>query len=169
MIGKVLGYLGMLVVAGVLAQTTVTTYYLAKIDAGLHSSLQSTTDLIQIQNTIVHKNQALQGVVLTTQEMSKRLDATLKLTQIVDMHIHSIDALNADTLTINRGLVTIGDNSGQILSKVSTNTGALAQTTQDLSHSMGQLDRLIEEDRANMDQMKAYADQMNQKTPGVTG
>lgn len=167
MVGKVLGYLGMLVIAGVLGQTMVTTYYLAQIDQGLNSSLKSTNNLIQIQNSIVHKNQALQNVVSTTSEMAKQLTATLQQTVIIDQHIHSIDALNADTLAINRGLVTIGNQSGQTLSSVTGNMRQLTQVTQGLNNSITRLDQLIQQDRANMDLMKSYADQMNQKTPGV--
>lgn len=167
MIRKILGYLGMVAVAGVLAQTMVTTYYLAQIDHGLNSSLKSTKDLIQIQNSIVHKNQALQGVVNTTQDMAGRLDATLQETNMIDQHIHMINALNAQTLAINHGLVTIGNQSGQTLSNVANNMQQLSQETAGLNNSITRLDQLIQQDRANMDRMKAYADQMNSKTPGV--
>lgn len=165
MIRKVLGYAGMLVVAALLAQTMVTTYYLAQIDAGLNSSLKSTTGLIQIQNTIVHKNQTLQGVVQTTAEMANRLKGTLSQTELIDENIHNIDALNSDTLAINQGLVNIGNKSGQTLSGVAQNMKQLAQETKGLSNSLTDLNQLITQDRVNMDQMKGYANQMNQKTP----
>ncbi|MCF8563962.1 hypothetical protein LLE49_04325 [Alicyclobacillus tolerans] len=169
MIGKIAGYAGMLVVAGLLAQTMVTTQYLAKIDKGLNSSLQSTSTLVSIEGSIIKKNQALSGVVDTTKQMSKNLNATLAVSQAIDGHIHLIDKYNADTLGINRQLVGLGSSSGQTLQGVSSNMSQLAHATQSLGNSISTLDQLIQQDRKNLDQMKTYADEMNNKTPGVPG
>jgi methyl-accepting chemotaxis protein len=165
---KVLGYVGMTVMAGLLAQTMVTTYYLGKIDKGLTVSLDSTTQLISIQKAIVEKNESLKDVVSTTQAMDQQLQLTLKATQGIRANILRINELNGATLQLNQHMMTSGTASNQSLDSIYTGMTQLKQSTEELYASLDRLNGITQQDRSNLQQMKAYTEQMNRKIPGVT-
>lgn len=167
MMGKVMGYVGMTVVVGLLAQMMVTTYYLGKINVGLSDSLDSTKRLIGIQQSIIEKNKALEQVVNTTKEMDTQLVSTLAVTNSIRTNILKINELNGATLQLNRNMEVFAGQSGVSLQAIAKSTGQLQTSTQSLHDSLTKLYRYIDRDRANLQQMKAYTDQMNAKVPGV--
>lgn len=168
MIGKILGYTGLVAVIGLLLQTMATTYYLGKINSGLNTSLQSTSQLISIQNAVIEKNQSLHDVIATTKAMDQQLQTTLQTTQGIRSNILKINEINAATLEVNGRMAVSGSNSNQSLEGISTGMGQLRQSTEALYNSLVKLNELTGRDRANLHQMKAYTDQMNQKVPGVS-
>jgi hypothetical protein len=164
----VLLYAGMCAVVALLGQQMVTTYYLAKIDTGLNSSLHSTKSLATIESAIIDKNKALRDVTSTTQAMDQQLMLTLSATQTIDTHIHKIDELNAATLKINQGLVQIGQQGGTTLTTTATSLQQFADSISTLKSALAQLDQTIQRDAGNLHDMKAQTDMMNRKVPGVT-
>ncbi|HEU4963855.1 MAG TPA: hypothetical protein VFV52_08385 [Bacilli bacterium] len=164
---KIMGYLGMTVVIGLLAQTLVTTFYLAKIDAGLRASLDSTERLVGVQEAIIGKNQALQQVVSTTQAMDRKLTQTLQATQAVHGNISRINELNAVSLQLNQGMVQLGASSGADIEGIASGMRQLHEATSDLKASLAKLGQWTEQDRGNLDKIKAYTEQMNRRIPGV--
>lgn len=164
---KILGYLGMAVAAGLLVQTMVTTYYLAKIDSGLNTSLDSTGSLITIQEAIIDKNHAVKDVITTTKQMDKQLEGTLAVTQGIRTNIKLINDFNAATLDLNQNMVTSGSASGQSLQTISSGMGQLKQSTEQLFNALVNLNQITTQDRNNLRQMKSYTEQMNNKIPGV--
>lgn len=161
-------YVGMCAVIALLGQQMVTTYYLAKIDTGLNSSLHSTKSLATIESAIIDKNQALKDVASTTQAMDQQLMLTLAATQTIDTHIHKIDDLNGATLHINQGLVQLGQQGGSTLTTTASNLQQFAKSISTLKTSLAQLDQTIQTDASNLHDMKAQTDMMNRKVPGVT-
>lgn len=165
---KVLGYVGMTVVVGLLVQTMVTTYYLGKIDKGLNTSLDSTTQLISIQKAVVEKNASLTDVINTTRAMDQQLQLTLKATQGIRANILRINELNGATLQLNQNMLASGTESNQSLASISSGMNQLKQSTEDLYTALARLKQITQQDRSNLQQMKTYTQQMNQKIPGVT-
>lgn len=164
---KILGYLGMTVVIGLLTQTMVTTFYLGKIDQGLYTSLDSTSQLISIQKAVVEKNESLKDVVNTTRDMDQQLQFTLKATQGIRANILKINELNGSTLQFNQNMLASGTESNQSLGSISTGMTQLRQSTEDLNNALARLNQITQQDRSNLQQMKLYTQQMNQKIPGV--
>jgi septal ring factor EnvC (AmiA/AmiB activator) len=169
MVGKVLGTIGVVALFGILTQTLVTTYYLAKIDIGLNSSLDSTRRLVSVEHAIIDKNKALADVIQQTAHMDQQLQTTLETTQTIEQHILRINDLNAATLTINRRMAAVGAAGTRTLSDVSSAMASLNQATMSLGNYLAVLRQVVMQDRANLDLMKQYTDEMNQKTPGVAG
>jgi methyl-accepting chemotaxis protein len=167
MLIKVLKYTGMAVVIGLLLQTMVTTYYLGRIDAGLNTSLDSTEKLIEAQKIIIEKNGALHDVVEATKGMDQQLLATLEKTKAIHSNIDQINDWNYRTLLANQKMQTIGAQSDESLQEIAAGMGQLKSSTEELSKSMAKLNSLVSQDRQNLDQMKAYTDEMNRKLPGV--
>lgn len=161
-------YVGMCAVVALLLQQMVTTYYLAKIDTGLNSSLRSTASLATIESAIIDKNHALRDVVATTQGMDRQLGDTLQATQTIDAHIHKIDDLNGATLQINQGLVKLGQQGGASLTTSAASLRDFSTSMAQLKASLSQLDQTIQSDASNLHDMKAQTDTMNRKVPGVT-
>lgn len=164
---KWLYYLGTIVLLGFLVQQMVTTYYLAKIDGGLHSSLRSTARLGTIQTEIIHKNQSLHNVLAATQDISGQLQLTLKETQIIDGNIHQIDNLNLATLRVNQVLTGLGSQGQNTLGAIAASMQTLQQKISSLSGPLSQLDDTIHSDRSLLHDMRAQTDRMNAKVPGV--
>lgn len=169
MIGKVLGTIGVVALFGVLAQTQVTTYYLAKIDIGLNSSLDSTRRLVTVEQAIIDKNKTLGTVIQQTKQMDQQLASTLSETLTIEQHIFRINDLNAASLTINREMAQVGNAGAQTLTDVSDTMSKLNQATLALGNYLASLRQVVLQDRQNMDLMKQYTDEMNQKTPEVGG
>jgi type VII secretion effector (TIGR04197 family) len=167
-IRTLLMYLGMCIVVALLVQQMVTTYYLAKIDVGLNSSLHSTSQLASIQQAIIDKNKALQDVVTTTKAMDGQLGVTLQTTQTIDVHIHRIDDLNVSTLKVNQGLVGLGQQSGSALTTTASSLQQFSESISKLKTYLSQLNQTIQSDVVNIHDMKAQTDTMNSKVPGVT-
>lgn len=167
MLVKVLGYVGMAAVVGLLVQTMATTFYLAKIDQGLSTSLDSTSQLITIQQAIIEKNQSLQDVINTTHQMDSQLLLTLKATQGIRTNILQINQLNGASLELNQGMTVSGKESNVSLGSISAGMAQLKQSTEQLYNSLARLSQFTKQDSANLHQMKLYSDQMNQKVPGV--
>jgi uncharacterized protein YoxC len=164
---KLLGYLGLAGLIGLLIQTMVTTYYLSKIDTGLTVNLQTTKQLIGIEHAINEKNKALQEVASTATQMDLQLNGTLQTTKEIHANINQIDQLNDATLQANQSMVTLGAQTGQTLNGISQNMEQLKQSLEALSDSLSKLYDWTNQDRNNMAQMKQATDNMNQKVPGV--
>lgn len=164
---KVGSYIGMIVTIGILADLMTTTFELARIDKGLNSSLSSTSQLVSIEQTVTQKNQALGGLLKTTQQMSKQLGGLADTTSGIHQNISEIGQLNADTLKLNIEQESIAANSGQTLGQVIASLTSLEHATQSLSTALSGLDRVIQEDRSNLDQLRSATRTMDQKTPGV--
>jgi hypothetical protein len=169
MVGKVLGTIGVVALFGVLAQTLMTTYYLAKIDIGLNSSLDSTRRLVAVEQAIIDKNKTLGTVIRQTEQMDSQLGQTLQQTLTIEQHIFRINELNAATLTINRNMAQVGGTGAQTLADITNTMTNLNQATLSLGNYLMALRQVVMQDRQNMDLMKQYTDEMNQKTPEVGG
>jgi len=167
MIGKVLGYVGMAVLFGVLVQTMVTTHHLMRIDQGLQESLDSTERLVGIQEAIIEKNDALAGVVETTNAMDEQLRATLGATKQVHANIREINALNGATLELNEGMAVLTAETGDGLEEVAGGLQTLQGSTVELRKALEQLGVLIREDRSRISKIRGYTEEMNRKVPGV--
>jgi chromosome segregation ATPase len=161
-------YIANVIVVGVLVQQVMTTTYLAKIDYGLHSSLQSTKQLASIESSIIEKNHALQSMASTTQSMSDQLSLTLQVTMAINKNIHAIDALNQSTLDVNQTLVGLGKQSQANLASIASQLGQLNSSIGQVGGQLGQLKETIQLDASTLHDMKAQTDQMNSKVPGVT-
>ena len=168
MIMKVLGYVGMALVIGLLVQTMMTTYHLMRIDSGLKESLESTERLVEIQEAIIEKNDALAGVVETTKKMDAQLQATLGATKQVHANITQINELNAATLEVNKGMAVLGAHTGTGLQDVSGGLGTLNSSVNELKKALEELGLLIRDDRSNLAKIRSYTEQMNRKVPGVS-
>ncbi|GAX90290.1 hypothetical protein [Effusibacillus lacus] len=168
MIIKILKYAGMAAVIGLLLQTMFTTYYLAKIDSGLNASLDSTAKLIEVQKVIIEKNGALQEVVETTKQMDQQLLVSLEATKTIHSNIEQINKWNYQTLVLNRNMMGIGAESDRSLQDISSGMSQLKQSTAKLNRSLARLKELVRQDRANLELMKQYTDEMNRKVPEVT-
>jgi predicted dinucleotide-utilizing enzyme len=151
----------------VLVQQVATTVYLAKIDYGLRSSLQSTHQLAEIQNSIIEKNNALNGLASTARQMNRQLGATLVVTEQIDVNIGAINHLNKATLDINQTLVSTGQHSHTNLTGVAQQLAKLNQSISAISQSIGGLDSILASDAAALNDMKLQTDRMNSKVPGV--
>jgi hypothetical protein len=169
MIGKVLGTIGVVALFGVLVQTLVTTYYLAKIDIGLNSSLDSTRRLVAVEQAIIDKNKTLGTVISQTQKMDQQLGQTLQETLTIEQHIFRINELNGATLTINRSMAQVGSAGARTLADIGSTMAGLNQATLALGNYLAALRQVVIEDRRNMDLMRQYTDEMNAKTPEVGG
>jgi hypothetical protein len=165
MLSKLLGFLGLLVLVGLLVQTMITTYYLGKIDKGLRSSLQSTENLLAIQQSIVSKNEKLQEVIATTKAMDGQLTATLQATQSVHRNISEINRLNRSTLDINQNMLVLSNSSGQGLQGIAAGMGQLKKSTGDLLQSLTGLSKWVGQDHGNLTKMRDYTESMNQRLP----
>jgi D-ribose pyranose/furanose isomerase RbsD len=161
-------YVANVIVIGVLVQQVMTTTYLAKIDAGLHSSLHSTKQLASIESSIIEKNHALQGMASTTKSMSDQLGVTLQVTMAINKNIHAIDALNQSTLDVNQILVALGKQSQVNLASIASRLDQLNGSIGQVGGQLSQLKQTIELDASTLHDMKAQTDKMNSKVPGVT-
>ncbi len=155
------------VACAVLVQQVATTVYLAKIDYGLRSSLQSTRQLAEIQKSIIEKNNALHGLASTAREMNQQLKSALAVTQQIDQNIGAINRLNKATLDINQTLVTTGRHSNENLTGVADQLARLNQSIAAISQSIGGLESILASDAAVLHDMKLQTDRMNSKVPGV--
>jgi hypothetical protein len=155
------------VACAVLVQQVATTFYLAKIDYGLRSSLQSNQQLAEIQNSIIEKNNALKGLASTARQMNQQLGATLVVTQQIDENIGAINHLNKATLDINRILVSTGQHSDANITGVAQQLVRLNQSISIISQSIGGLESILASDTAVLHDMKLQTDRMNSKVPGV--
>lgn len=164
---KLASYIGMVVTLGILVDLMTTTFELARVDKGLNSSLTSTSQLVSIEQAVTKKNAALPGVLKTTDEMNGQLRGIESTTASTRKNIDLIAALNAGTLQLNVEQAAIASNSGKALGAVITDLAQLERATSSLGTELGTLDHVVQQDRANLDQMKSDTATMNQKTPGV--
>lgn len=167
MVLKIFGYLGMAIVVGLLIQTMVTTLYLSKIDTGLTTSLQTTTQLAGIEQAVIDKNKSLSDIVSTSKQMDQQISTALSSTKQIQGNIHTIDSLNGSTLTANHNTVSYGNQSGATLGLIANNMQQLKQSIAALLASITKLDGWAKQDRNDISQMKQATDEMNQKVPGV--
>jgi prefoldin subunit 5 len=156
------------VTCAVLVQQVAVTVYLAKIDYGLRSSLQSTKQLAQIQSSIIEKNKALKELSATARLMTQQLGDTLAVTEQIDKNIATINHLNQATLDINQLLVSTGGHSNTNLNGVADQLAKLNQSIAAISQSIGGLESILASDAATLHDMRVQTDRMNSKVPGVT-
>ncbi|MDQ0189615.1 hypothetical protein JI721_09030 [Alicyclobacillus cycloheptanicus] len=164
---KIGHYIAMIVTIGILADLMTTTFELARVDKGLNTSLRTTAQLVSIEQAVNQKNAALAGVLRTTKQMSSQIATLEQAAAATRRNIVSIDQLNADTLKLNTEQQAISTNSAQALGKVIGGLTSLEKATASLGQSVSALDKVIQQDRANLDALKADTDTMNRKTPGV--
>ncbi len=164
---KLVSYIGMVVALGILVDLMTTTFELARVDKGLNSSLQSTSQLVSIEQAVTKKNAALPGVLKTTEQMNGQLKGIASTTAATRNNINLIASLNAGTLQLNIEQAAIASNSGKAIGAVIQDLAQLQKATSSLGKELASLDHVIQQDRANLDQMKSATATMNQKTPGV--
>lgn len=164
---KIASLVGMTVVVGLLAFTVPTTVSLAKLDAGLQSSLQSTRALVGVQKSVIDKNQSLGPLLQAAQDMKGKLKSTEQVTAQLNQNIASINQLNTDTLRINQAIGQQASESATNLAGIAQNLKALDDSTNSLAMTLQRLNQLVTQDEAGLAQMRSAADQMNSKVPGV--
>ncbi|MCL6453774.1 MAG: hypothetical protein K6T78_09225 [Alicyclobacillus sp.] len=160
---------GMVVVAGLLAVTVPTTVSLARIDRGLQSSLQTTQELARVQSGVIENNRSLGPLLRAAQQMQRNLVQTQQVTEDLNRNIATIDQLNAATLRINQAIAGGAHGSANNLQAIASNLKSLDAATASLAKTLRSLDQLVAEDETGLAAMRAAADEMNAKVPGVTG
>jgi len=169
MLKKVAYISGMVATLGLLGMTVPTTLQLMKIDHGLSNSLQATSVLVSIQTSIIQKNAHLHTVISTANDMSERLQLTLKTTRSIRQNIDAINHLNKETLELNEAMTKAAANSGGSLGSIAKEMSALYRSTSMLNQTLTSLNEAISSDARNLTAMQQDVSNMNTKTPGVTG
>lgn len=169
MFSKIVIFAGAVVVLLLLGMTVPTTIQLTRLDAGLSSSLQSTSKLTGIESTIIQKNKSLQTLIDTAQQMNQKLGQTDATTKQLKHNIDSINQLNAETLHINQSIGTESHLGAQNLAQIASSLQQLDSSMTSLQESLTSLDSIVHQDVTNMNQMKQATHDMNRKVPGVTG
>ncbi|MCL6516256.1 hypothetical protein [Alicyclobacillus sp.] len=164
---RVLGYVASAGLAALLAQQVVTTYYVARIDAGLRTSLNATRQLGDIQAAVIEKNGALKQMQSTSDAALAQLRATLQVTQAIDQNITQIDQLNASTRQINDQLAAAGRTGQATLGDIAGTLAQLKDTLGQLGPHVGDLQQMVRADAGNLADMREQVHQMDQKIPGL--
>lgn len=161
------GYVALAGLAVALVQSTMTTLNLVKVDGGLHSSLASTKQLVQINQAIIRNNASLPSVVARAKQASGQLQTVLAETSHIHSHIQAINQLNADTLHTNMQMSSVAGGTGQSLQSVVKDTQSLKSYLEQVQGDLRALKAITDTDKRYLDSMKQSADTMNKKTPGV--
>ncbi|GGE27128.1 hypothetical protein GCM10011571_31680 [Marinithermofilum abyssi] len=167
MIRKAFSILGILLLSGVLINGITMTQHLKKIHAGLEDNLVSIQKLNQVQAAIIHKNEEINKMVSTVDNINKGLDQTIDRTNKTLALLTQVVDLNADSLRLNNDMIGYSSNSKN---KIST----LNQSLKELSPYMTQLDNMLknlsktaQEDQKHMNELLKSTESLNNKTPGV--
>lgn len=169
MVKRVLYIAGLVTTLGLLGMTVPTTVQLMKIDHGLSTSLSATSKLVAVQSSIIEKNTHLKSVIDTANDMSKHLQVTRTTTDAIEQNIAKIDALNYQTLLLNRAMTQSAAQSGTSLRAISSEMSSLHEATNALAQTLQTLKQSLMQDAANLSAMEQDVRGMNAKTPGVTG
>ncbi|MCL6600617.1 MAG: hypothetical protein K6T81_18075 [Alicyclobacillus macrosporangiidus] len=164
---RILGYAVAVALAALLAQQVATTYYVARIDAGLRTSLSATRQLGDIQAAVIEKNGALQQMQRSSQTALEQLKAALAATQAIDHNISEIDDLNAATRHINDQLATAGRSGQETLADIAKALGQLQDALAGLGSNVDALHRVVQSDAANLADMRQQVHEMDAKIPGL--
>lgn len=169
MLAKIISGVGAAVVLGLLGMTVPTTIRLSQLDVGLRSSLQSTSQLVDVESAIIQNNKSLTILMKTASSMNQTLQTTNQTTGQLEQNIALINKLNAQTLQINQSIG--GETSGGAghLASIAASLRQLDTSMTKLEQTLGSLGGMVQQDVSNMNQMKQAVHSMNSKVPGVAG
>jgi uncharacterized protein YoxC len=162
---RVLKVVGVVVVAGLLAQSMIMTAYLKKLDSALNQNLDTANQLLQAQRDIKNKNAVLNDMADSTQVLSQRLDVALAKTQTISSLITQLLAINAKTKQVQDQLVVLLKNNANTMQTINQSIGGLKSNTSQLAAQIEQLQAIVRMDSASLQSVAASAAEMNKKLP----
>ncbi|MBA4494501.1 hypothetical protein ACFO25_18825 [Paenactinomyces guangxiensis] len=167
MFRKALSIFAMLLLSGLLINGMTMTQQLKKIHASLEDNIESIEQLNRVQASIIQKNNELNQMVTTLEQIDQGLTETTNKTNRTLSFLSSVVDYNADTLHLNNQMVNFSMQSKQQIHDVQSALSELSPSLTKLDQMLKQMSTMATKDKQHLDQILKSTKNLNSKTPRV--
>lgn len=167
MLKKTFSILAVLLLSGLMINGITMTQQLKKIHASMEANIEALEELNQVQGGIIEKNQELNHMLTTLEQIDQGLTDTKGKTERTLSLLSTVVDYNADSLRLNNQMVRSSNLSKQQIHTLQSALSELSPYLKDLNQMLKQLAVTAGRDQQHLTQILKSTETLNSKTPGV--